>query len=221
LSTLFDVYSTQGAGTALVATLWPASAPRADGMLTGGINVSYPGEPVSGDAWALASTSGRSMVLVSDGLGHGAEAADASAAAVATFRRHAALPPADIVQRVHETLRATRGAAVAVAEIDPARRQLRFAGLGNIGGTIVDEGRTRSLVSQHGTAGHDARTIQEFTYSWRAGALLVLHSDGLISHWTLDRYPGLARRHPMLVAGVLYRDFRRGRADASGWGSRE
>ena len=70
-------------------------------------------------------------------------------------------------------------------------------------------------MSHHGTAGHDVRRIQEFSYPWSRGATLVLHSDGLISHWTFDRHPGLAARHPMLVAGILYRDFRRGRDDTS------
>ena len=157
----------------------------------------------------------RTIILVSDGLGHGVLAAAASEVAVAVFRRHAALAPPDLLELVHRALHATRGAAVAVAEIDRSRRVVRFAGIGNIAGTILADGKTRSLVSHHGTAGHDARRFQEFTYPWPAGATLVLHSDGLISHWTLDRHPGLAARHPMLVAGILYRDFRRGRDDTT------
>ena len=42
-----------------------------------------------------------------------------------------------------------------------------------------------------------------------------MHSDGLISHWKLDAYPGLALRDPALVAAVLYRDFQRGRDDVT------
>ena len=57
--------------------------------------------------------------------------------------------------------------------------------------------------------------IQVFTAPWPAGALVLLHSDGLASHWTLDRYPGLSARYPTLVAGVLYRDHRRGRDDTT------
>jgi hypothetical protein len=42
-----------------------------------------------------------------------------------------------------------------------------------------------------------------------------MHSDGLVSHWSLDRYPGLLQAHPSLVAAVLYRDFTRGRDDVA------
>jgi hypothetical protein len=40
-----------------------------------------------------------------------------------------------------------------------------------------------------------------------------MHSDGLQSRWSFDPYPGLAQRHPAVVAGLLYRDFARGRDD--------
>ena len=62
---------------------------------------------------------------------------------------------------------------------------------------------------------HAARKIDEFTYPWPDNATLVQHTDGLTSHWTLDQYPGVTTRHPSLVAGVLYRDFKRGHDDVA------
>jgi anti-sigma regulatory factor (Ser/Thr protein kinase) len=216
LSTLFDVYSVPGAGAALAATLWSGTPPaHAPGPLAGGINVPYPGERVSGDAWALETSPERTLILMSDGLGHGVLAAAASEVAVTIFRQRVGLRPTEILEHVNEALRPTRGAAVAITEIDSRRGVIRFAGIGNIAGTILADGRSWNLVSHHGTAGHDVRRIQEFSYPWPAGATLVLHSDGLASHWTFDRHPGLAARHPMLIAGILYRDFRRGRDDTT------
>jgi anti-sigma regulatory factor (Ser/Thr protein kinase) len=214
-ATVFDLHSSPGEGLALLAEVWTAPPAPADRLVAGGVNVPFPGEPVSGDAWDVANTGPRALVLAVDGLGHGAYAADAAAAAVAVFRANTTAGPADVLARIHQALRATRGAAVAVAEVDRAAGLVRFAGVGNIGGTILAGTAARSLVSHYGTAGHDARRIHEFTYPWPAGAALVLHSDGITSRWTLDRYPGLAARHPALMAGVLYRDFRRGRDDAS------
>ena len=40
-------------------------------------------------------------------------------------------------------------------------------------------------------------------------------SDGIGTRWNLDAYPGLLEHHPMLLAAVLYRDFQRGRDDAT------
>jgi hypothetical protein len=71
------------------------------------------------------------------------------------------------------------------------------------------------MVSYNGTVGYEARKFPEFTYPFPAGALLVIHSDGLGSRWDLAAYPGLACRDPALVAGILYRDFQKGRDDVT------
>jgi hypothetical protein len=57
--------------------------------------------------------------------------------------------------------------------------------------------------------------LHSTAHAWPEHGLLVMHSDGLTGRWTLDRYPGLLVRHPALVAAVLYKDFLRGRDDAT------
>jgi hypothetical protein len=42
-----------------------------------------------------------------------------------------------------------------------------------------------------------------------------MHSDGLQTRWDLSKYPGLLARRPAVIAGILFRDFRRERDDAS------
>ncbi|HMB03511.1 MAG TPA: SpoIIE family protein phosphatase [Isosphaeraceae bacterium] len=155
--------------------------------------------------------------MVADGLGHGARAAEAAQAAVRIFHDRAAAGPAAVLQAAHLGLRNTRGAALAIAEIDRAAGAVRFAGIGNIAATILgpDGERGTNLVSHNGTVGHEMRKVQEFVSPWPEGSLLVMHSDGLGTHWRLGRYPGLVARHPSLIAGVLYRDFKRGRDDVT------
>jgi hypothetical protein len=46
-------------------------------------------------------------------------------------------------------------------------------------------------------------------------ALVLLYSDGIATHWSLDAYPGLAGRDPSIIAGIIYRDWNRGRDDAT------
>ncbi|MGH7263328.1 MAG: hypothetical protein ACREMB_00540 [Candidatus Rokuibacteriota bacterium] len=78
-----------------------------------------------------------------------------------------------------------------------------------------EAGDGRHLVSYAGIAGHELRRVKELAYPWPEEALLVLHSDGLGTQWSLSAYPALARRHPTLIAGVLYRDHSRRRDDVS------
>jgi hypothetical protein len=217
LSALFDIYSTPKAGTALLARFWPhRGAPDGDPFEVGAVSVPKPGEEVCGDGWAVvARQPGGLVVLAVDGLGHGPEAARAAETAVRVFLKERAGTPQDGIQVIHDALRSTRGAAAAIAEIDCERRLVRFSGVGNIGGWVLSEGQSRSMVSHHGTAGVAVRKVVEFTYPWPERALLVMHSDGIGSRWNLDAYPGLSERHPALVAGVLYRDFVRGRDDAT------
>jgi anti-sigma regulatory factor (Ser/Thr protein kinase) len=212
----FEIYSTGGAGTAMLARVWPRRAPDAARarLEVAGVCVAKVGESACGDAWAVAERPGGATILVADGLGHGPDAAAAAGTAVSLFHERPDLAPGPLLERLHGGLRASRGAAVAAAHVDLARRLVTFAGVGNVSGTILHDG-TRSLASHNGTIGHEVRRIREFQYPWPDGALLVLHTDGLGTHWTLDRYPGLATRHPSLVAGVLYRDFKRDRDDVT------
>jgi anti-sigma regulatory factor (Ser/Thr protein kinase) len=215
LASAVDVYSRPG-GTALLARVGPApmaTAPR--GILVAGLSVPMSGEACCGDAWDEETHAGVVALLVVDGLGHGADAALAAQEGVRAFRRHPRAAPGARVEALHAALRATRGAAVAVAEIDPGRRTVRFAGLGNISAAVHGDGPVRHLVSNHGTAGHVARKIDEYTYPWPPRGVLVMHSDGVASLRDLGAYPGLFVRDPGLAAGVLYRDFSRRRDDAT------
>ena len=83
-----------------------------------------------------------------------------------------------------------------------------------IAAAIVGLRESRSLMSHNGIAGHEMRKIQEFSYDWPADVLLIVHSDGMSSRWDLSSYPGLIFRSPSVVAGVIYRDYSRGRDDA-------
>jgi anti-sigma regulatory factor (Ser/Thr protein kinase) len=202
LSDFLEIHTQSQVGTALLARLWSGPpAGRASGWEVGAAHVPAPRETVCGDAWAVEENPDRCLILVADGLGHGEVAAQAAREAERIFRAQVQLEPAELIQVIHDALRSTRGAAVAVAEIDLGAQVLRFAGVGNISGTILAGDTSRSMVSHNGTVGHVVRKVQEFTYPFPREALLVMNSDGLTTHWRLDPYPGLALRHPSLIAG--------------------
>ena len=216
LSAWHDLYTQPGRGTALLARFWPARVPASTtSIAVDGLSVAMTGEPVSGDDWAVQHDSAGCSIFVVDGLGHGLPAADAAREAIQAFRDNPGLPPVQRMQAVHDRLRSTRGAAAALAVIQTQDRTVRFVGIGNIAGVIVDGATSRSLVSMSGTLGHNVRVFREFSYPWPPRGLLVLHSDGVSGRWDLSSYPGLPYRDPALAAAVLYRDMARDKDDAT------
>lgn len=218
LSNFFDIYSVTNGGTAILSHIWATShepPPPEDRLEIGSVCLAVRGEDVSGDALAVEQQEDRSLLLVADGLGHGPQAAIASNEAVRVFRENTHKSPKEIIEMAHGALRSTRGAVVAIAEIDFHTSSVRFAGIGNISAAVISPDANYSMVSHNGTVGHEVRKIQEFVYQWPKGGLLVMHSDGLGTQWHLERYAGLVSKHPCLIAGVLYRDFTRGRDDVT------
>lgn len=218
LSDQFDAYAPRGRGAVFFMRLWREPS-AVLGVPYGGVALPLAGESANGDAWAVAPLRNGSALLMTDGLGHGPEAAKASQAAIDTLALQPGLRPAEQVARCHEALRPTRGAALALAVHDGANGQLHFAGIGNIAACLVEPGperdTRRQLVSHNGIVGHNVRKVQEFSVAAPPGALLVLASDGIGTQWDINDYPGLSSCEPAIVAAVLLRDFARARDDAS------
>jgi anti-sigma regulatory factor (Ser/Thr protein kinase) len=177
-----------------------------------GFGVPKEGEVFSGDAWAHRWFGNKLAIIVCDGLGHGYEASKAAARAIECFESDGWETPKQALEVANEALRPTRGAAAAVALLDPVTRRVRFCGVGNIVAGIVSDEHAHHMVSHNGILGTAPR-IGEFEYDWPAGATLIMHSDGLMSRWQTARWSGVWRRHPALIAGVAYRDLARGTDD--------
>jgi anti-sigma regulatory factor (Ser/Thr protein kinase) len=216
LSDTFDIYTQPGKGTAVRLALWARKLPDTwQPIEFGGVCVPKHGEPVSGDDWSVVLERDQAVVLVADGLGHGISAHEAARAATETLAQHLHQSPERILDLTHGALARTRGAAVAVARLVSSSERGSFAAVGNIVARIEGGPANRHLISHNGTVGHTMRKLQEFAFPWPAQALLVMHSDGLGTHWDFSAYPGLTTKHPALIAAVLYRDYDRGRDDCS------
>ena len=218
LSSTWDVHSVPGRGTVLTASLWAGAAPappRGGAGEAAGLTRPITGEEACGDAVAVRRAGGASILLVVDGLGHGPLAELAAGEAVRVFRASSATAPGALLAEIHREVQHTRGAAVAVAALDRAAGTLRYAGLGNIAGTVVSDGRRSGLVSLPGIAGHNARSLRETEHPLPPDAVVVMHSDGVRERWDLDDYPGLLVHGPLVVAATVLRDAGGRRDDAS------
>ncbi|GAA1640933.1 ATP-binding protein [Catellatospora bangladeshensis] len=197
-------FSLPGRGSVLAARLWQAAEPPpawADGLTR-----PLTGETVSGDCFAVRDHTTHRQVMVCDGLGHGPAAAAAAQAAFNIFHTAPDEAPATLVERLHRGLSHTRGAAVTIAEIDPAAGVVRACGVGNVATAVVTGGERRGMVSMPGIVGHGKASFRQFVQPFTAQSLLVMHSDGVSDKWSLTGYPGLDTRSPLLIAATVLRD---------------
>jgi anti-sigma regulatory factor (Ser/Thr protein kinase) len=200
----YDAHSVPGRGTVQVVQVWPGAAPEP--FWAAGLVRPLTGETVSGDGFATRTSGGRHQVLVCDGLGHGPLAAAATHAAVHAFREAPDARPAQVVEHLHGAMSHTRGAALAVAELDGPAAVVRYAGLGNIAAAVHDGTTRRGMISLPGIAGHQRRLIREYEYPLAPGATVVMHSDGVAERWRAEDYPGLLGRAPLVIAATVLRD---------------
>jgi anti-sigma regulatory factor (Ser/Thr protein kinase) len=216
LSERFEVFSQPGQGTVVWSRLCvvkPCS--ESHDFETTGISVADQREEVCGDGWEVSELRGVLRAMVVDGLGHGPFAGEAAREAIAVFRSQATTGVASTLKLIDQALTKTRGAAGAIVEICPAKKEVTVAGVGNISTRLLHDGTSKSFGCDNGTLGTGVPRIREDTQPWAPGSILIMHSDGLKSHWNELEYPGLTRRHPGLIAGLLYRDFRRERDDVT------
>lgn len=186
------------------------------GPKLGLVAVPYPGERVTGDGVWIHDRGTHLRVSVIDGLGHGQGAHAATAAAIASLEANRERPLDATVALMHEALRATRGAAIGLGELDRETRRFEWLGVGNIAGLVCDPlGTPRSLASHNGTVGQQRLRARSISYDWPKGTCAVFHSDGIGGSYQLARYPRIERHHPALLATVLFRDFGRGRDDTT------
>jgi anti-sigma regulatory factor (Ser/Thr protein kinase) len=214
----FDLYSQPGKGTAVVARIFSRGrqAPPSTARSLGVVHQPKQGEAECGDDWIVRWFADGWACAVADGLGHGAFAAAAARAAIGAVRTaNGGRRPLELVEAAHEAAKPTRGAAFGVAVLDGGAGMVRFAGVGNVAALVMDGDQRRNFVSYNGILGHSYRSLSEFTHPWNPPSVLIFHTDGIATQWDLKQYPGLPARDPSLIAGVLYRDYARGRDDAT------
>jgi phosphoserine phosphatase RsbX len=148
------------------------------------------GESRSGDSHVVREVEDGLLIAVIDGLGHGDDAAHASALAVDALERHAAEPLERLAGRCHEELHLTRGAVMGLAKLLRSGNMTWLA-IGDIEGVVVPEAggddRIRSLPQHRGIVGFNLPPLRAEVFELHAGDLLIVASDGV-------RPDGLRRR---------------------------
>jgi anti-sigma regulatory factor (Ser/Thr protein kinase) len=215
VATAITACSEPGVGTVVSARIGPVG----DAATVGAVGAPRRGERVNGDAWSWSGDGEGVFAVLADGLGHGPDAALAGARAVADPAGLAGLELSAALLRIHERLRGTRGAAVTVVRLRPTGdgegHELLVVGVGNVAAAVVAaDGSVRRTLIGHGTAGMAVRSApRQTTTPVPPGAVVVLHTDGLLSSWDLRGRERVVAAAPTVLAAALLRDHERGRDD--------
>jgi anti-sigma regulatory factor (Ser/Thr protein kinase)/serine/threonine protein phosphatase PrpC len=145
-----------------------------------------PGFAENGDGYVIRMWGSTALVAVIDGVGHGAPAHAAAQAARVYLEAHADIPMEAIFRGVGVACRGTRGVVMAVARFDRQAGSLEFASVGNIESHVLGTRTPMSFIVRRGIIGVNAPDPKVSTSRWPSGGTLVLHSDGVASHWDDD-----------------------------------
>ena len=143
-----------------------------------------PGEAQSGDLHLVKAVPAGVLIAVVDGLGHGAEAAAAARAAVATLDEHATESVTALLQRCHWALKGSRGVVMSLAFIDPRLHTLTWAGVGNVEAALLHVAPRPTverigLVTRGGIVGSELPAVRAQHATLAPGDLLFFATDGI------------------------------------------
>jgi serine/threonine protein phosphatase PrpC len=177
-----------------------------------------PGEDICGDRSIAVDVFGTGALIgVVDGIGHGAEAAEAASCGVDVLGDARAEPLDILLQRCHRALSSTRGAVMTLARIDFRTDILSWIGVGNV---VAD------LVAKH-PAGVEVRSSARLAggivgyrlpevlapqnVPIRPGDLIVFASDGIADNHLDDI--DFSAPAPVIAEQILH-DHAKGNDDA-------
>ena len=144
-----------------------------------GLTRPQPGETACGDSFGIWRQEARTVLALADGLGHGPEAEAAAIRAMAVIARETGLGCEALFAECDRALRDTRGAALAIAIIDPASDTLAFASVGNIRAVLLRARGDHRLGGTRGIVGAGYNPLNPDQLLLAPGDRLVLYSDGL------------------------------------------
>jgi anti-sigma regulatory factor (Ser/Thr protein kinase)/serine/threonine protein phosphatase PrpC len=178
-------------------------APRCGGLAFGAATRSYRLLPENGDVFLFKQWEGNALVGVIDGLGHGPLARRASQAARQYVEQHFDQTLDHVFRGAGRACHATRGVVMALARCDLARQRLTVASVGNIEVRLVGGAERFNLIVRRGIVGLNAPDPVVSEHPWTTASILVMHSDGLRTHWAWDQFRDVARETPAAIARRL------------------
>lgn len=161
------------------------------------------GQSVSGDTYVVEPYGeSRLMVSVIDGLGGGEAAALAANRAAAVVRANLGQELSTIINLGHTALHGTRGAVIALLDLDLKSRAATYVGVGNIGAQVYSRDSIKPI-SKNGILGYRMPQLLKLSYTYNFGDTFVLYSDGISSRFNLDGTVDTAQEPQKLADSIM------------------
>jgi negative regulator of sigma-B (phosphoserine phosphatase) len=169
----------------------------------------YPGERACGDAAVARSCADATLFGIVDALGHGPQAAEVAARAVAYLDAvDLGWPLARIVDGLHVALTHTRGAASGLCIVHG--NHLELSTVGNV--EVRSLGTRVGVLATPGVLGRRLRSLRTAEFRIEPGDRVVLFSDGISARVAVEDTRGLA---PEAACRHILAGFARSSDDAS------
>ncbi len=187
-------------------------------MNVGVISRPKKGFSANGDAYLVKKIDQKTLISVIDGIGHGVHADNAATRCVNTIKKYIQSSKdcnlITLFDRCHEALRSTDGAVMASVLIDAPCGTIRYAGIGNVETRIVGM-KNIYPISRGGIVGYNMPAVKEFTYPYKRGDLILMHTDGIISRINSDLCIRLQNLEEQTIVEELFKQYARDDDDAT------
>lgn len=175
---------------------------------------------VNGDTFVVKQWGTSALIGIIDGVGHGQHALRAAQAARQYIETHYDQPLSCIFLGVGRACRATRGAVMSLARFDwtedLSNIKLTFSGIGNVEMQVIPKISTLKFLVRRGILGVNATVNPVVTeHPWLPNYIMVLHSDGISSHWKWADFPEIADASAEVAAQHLLQSLAREDDDAT------
>jgi anti-sigma regulatory factor (Ser/Thr protein kinase) len=214
----FDIQSNPSSGTRILCRKWRRNyatslerCPLAFGVASRPRTIG----DVNGDVFVIKSWAASVLTGVIDGLGHGQFAHRAAQAARQYVETHFDQPLEQIFRGTARACRGTRGVVMALARFDWAIGRVAVASVGNVELRVFPSSRGLDFPVRRGVLGLNAPPALVNERPWKPQTMMVMHSDGLRTHWRWDEFPDLTEMDASSAAERLLRGLMRGSDDAT------
>lgn len=155
-----------------------------------------------GDAGLIKEYGGIRFLAVVDGLGHGKKAHDTARSCIGFLEEHYRNDLTRLADGLHHHIQGSRGAVAALCCLDAAKRKLSCV---SVGDTTVRRLNNEPFRIQGipGILGYQVRSYRQETHRLAAGDILLLHTDGVSSHFNPKDLDGLLHGDARGIADTI------------------